>query len=76
MEGGCGDRKVFAENRLGMVAERGWGRKGVRGQVGRHVRVEPSGKFRSIRGVVRNAVLFDPKAGLNEGKGEGESWFE
>ncbi len=35
-----------------------------------------TGKFRAIRGVVRNSVVFDPASGFNEGKGEGEYWIE
>jgi len=35
-----------------------------------------TGKFKGIRGTVRNTVIFDPKAGLNEGQGEGEYWIE
>ena len=35
-----------------------------------------TGKFKGIRRTVRNTVIFDPKAGLNEGQGEGEYWIE
>ena len=35
-----------------------------------------TGKFRGIRGTLRASIVFDPKAGLNEGQTEGEYWIE
>ncbi|HTS51690.1 MAG TPA: hypothetical protein VMH26_00290 [Burkholderiales bacterium] len=35
-----------------------------------------TGKFRGIRGMLRVTIIFDTKAGLNEGQVEGEYWME
>lgn len=35
-----------------------------------------TGKFRGIQGTLRYTVIFDPKAGLNEGQNEGTYWVE
>jgi hypothetical protein len=35
-----------------------------------------TGKFRGIRGVLRATIVFDTKAGVNEGHVEGEYWME
>jgi len=35
-----------------------------------------TGKFRGIRGMLRATIIFDTKAGLNEGQVEGEYWIE
>jgi len=35
-----------------------------------------TGKFRGIQGTLRYVSIFDPKAGLNEGKTEGTYWIE
>lgn len=35
-----------------------------------------TGKFRGMLGTLRATVIFDPKAGVNEGQWEGEYWLE
>ncbi len=35
-----------------------------------------TGRFRGIRGAARVNVIFDPKAGYNEGQFDGEYWIE
>jgi hypothetical protein len=35
-----------------------------------------AGKYRSVRGIQRETVIFDPKTGYNQVEAEAEYWFE
>ena len=35
-----------------------------------------TGKYRSVRGIQRETVTFDPKTGFNQVEAEAEYWFE
>ena len=35
-----------------------------------------TGKYRSVRGIQRETVIFDPKTGFNQVEAEAEYWFE
>ena len=35
-----------------------------------------TGKFRGIRGTIRNSYVFDPGKGYNTGQAEGDYWIE